>query len=105
MKQVFATHSVPQLDHFLLLHYAKIKPFYDRFAKNQGIGPHPHQVFSPVTFVIAGDIHHRDSPGNSQITKVADVQWMLAGAGIVHSECPSEDLFKNKGNKKLSNCG
>ena len=101
VKQVFPTHNIPHIDPFLLLHHAKIKPLYDRPAKNQGIGPHPHRGFSPVTFVIAGDVHHRDSRGNSQIAKAGEVQWMHAGAGIVHSERPSENLLKNKGRQEI----
>ena len=92
VKQPLPTQKVDQVDPFLLLHHAKTKYSKDRPAKIQGIGSHPHRGFSPVTFVINGEIHHRDSRSNDQIAKAGEVQWMHAGAGIVHSERPSEGI-------------
>jgi redox-sensitive bicupin YhaK (pirin superfamily) len=92
VKQPIPTHNVDQVDPFLLLHHARTKFSNSRPAKVQGIGPHPHRGFSPVTFIIDGEIHHRDSRGNDQIAKAGEVQWMHAGAGIVHSERPSEKI-------------
>ena len=61
IKQAIPTANVRQVDPFLLLHHAEIQ-FHDyQSAKHQGIGPHPHRGFTPVTFVIAGEVHHRDS--------------------------------------------
>lgn len=101
VKQVLPTQKVSQIDPFLLIHHATIKPLYDRPAKIQGIGPHPHRGFSQVTFVIEGEIHHRDSRGNSQVAKAGEVQWMHAGARIIHSERPTENLLKKKGIQEL----
>ena len=92
VKQPMPTQNVDQVDPFLLLHHARTKYSNSRPAKIQGIGPHPHRGFSPVTFIIAGEVHHRDSRGNDQIAKAGEVQWMHAGAGIVHSERPSEKI-------------
>jgi redox-sensitive bicupin YhaK (pirin superfamily) len=92
VKQPMPTQSVDQVDPFLLLHHARTKYNNSRPAKIQGIGPHPHRGFSPVTFIIEGEVHHRDSRGNDQIAKADEVQWMHAGAGIVHSERPSEKV-------------
>ena len=69
--------------------------------KIQGIGPHPHRGFSPVTFVIEGEIHHRDSRENNQIAKEGEVQWMHAGMGIIHSERPSEALAERNGIQEI----
>lgn len=96
VKQAFPTNSVSNLDPFLLLHHARVKPIYDRLAKHQGIGPHPHRGFSPVTFVIEGGVHHRDSLGHNQKSKAGDVQWMHAGAGIIHSERPTQEVIDKK---------
>ena len=92
VKQPMPTQNVDQVDPFLLLHHARTKYSDSRPAKLQGIGPHPHRGFSPVTFIIDGEVHHRDSRGNDQIAKAGEVQWMHAGAGIVHSERPSENI-------------
>jgi len=101
VKQALPTNQVSQIDPFLLLHHARVKPIYDRPAKDQGVGPHPHRGFSPVTFVIEGEVHHRDSRGNSQIAKAGEVQWINSGAGIIHSERPSDDLIANKGMQEI----
>jgi len=101
VKQPLPTQKIQQLDPFLLLHHAKTKYSSRRLAKHQGIGPHPHRGFSPVTFIIEGEVHHRDSWGNNQIAKEGEVQWMHAGAGIVHSERPSEALIKGKRKQEI----
>lgn len=94
VKQPLPTAQVQQIDPFLLLHHAEVKFSSDRPAKSQGVGAHPHRGFSPVTFVIQGEVHHRDSRGNSTVAKTGEVQWMNAGAGIVHSERPSDHIVE-----------
>jgi redox-sensitive bicupin YhaK (pirin superfamily) len=101
VKQALPTQNVPNLDPYLLLHHAKTELMFDRPARIQGIGPHPHRGFSPVTFVIEGEVHHRDSRGNSQVAKAGEVQWMHAGAGIIHSERPSENCIEKKMNQEI----
>ena len=95
IKQALPTQQVQQFDPFLLLHHGQAKFSDRRPAKHQGVGPHPHRGFAPVTFVIEGEVHHRDSRGNSQIAKKGEVQWMYSGAGIVHSERPSQALVES----------
>jgi len=94
VKQPLPTQKVQQLDPFLLLHHARTKYSDRRPAKQQGVGPHPHRGFSPVTFVVEGAVHHRDSWGHDQVAKAGEVQWMHAGAGLVHSERPSQELVE-----------
>ncbi len=101
VKQALPTQKVQQWDPFLLLHHAKVKYSNHRLAKHQGVGPHPHRGFSPVTFVIEGEVQHRDSWGNNQIAKEGEVQWMHAGAGIVHSERPTEALIESQGQQEI----
>lgn len=95
VRQAIPANGVNQVDPFLLLHYGSFEPIQDRPALQQGIGPHPHRGFSPVTFVLQGAVHHRDSLQNSEIAKAGDVQWINAGAGIIHSERPSEEQLKD----------
>lgn len=94
VKQALPTMRVDQVDPFLLLHHAKAKFSKDRLAKHQGVGPHPHRGFSPVTLVLDGAVHHRDSRGNNQVANKGEVQWMNAGMGIVHSERPTQELVE-----------
>ena len=61
VKQALPTQNVPNIDPFLLLHHGQIKPVFKRAARTQGVGPHPHRGFSPVTFVIEGEVHHRET--------------------------------------------
>jgi redox-sensitive bicupin YhaK (pirin superfamily) len=101
VKQALPTQNVNQVDPFLLLHHGAFN-FRDHApAIQQGLGPHPHRGFTPVSFVIEGEVHHRDSRGNSQIAKKGEVQWMSAGAGIIHSERPSQDLADKNGTQEV----
>lgn len=101
VRQALPTAKVSQVDPFLLVHHGSFK-FNDLApAIHQGIGPHPHRGFSPVTFVIEGEVHHRDSRYHNQIAKKGDVQWMHAGAGIIHSERPSQNLVEQKGRQEI----
>jgi redox-sensitive bicupin YhaK (pirin superfamily) len=50
------------------------------------VRPHPHIALATVTYLFEGEIVHRDSLGSSQVIKPGDVNWMVAGHGIVHSE-------------------
>lgn len=50
------------------------------------VRPHPHIGLATVTYLFSGEGHHRDNLGSSQIIKPGDLNWMIAGRGIVHSE-------------------
>lgn len=58
------------------------------FLTDQGIDvrPHPHINLATVTYLLEGEILHRDSLGTEQAIRAGDVNWMRAGRGIVHSE-------------------
>ena len=58
------------------------------FAPGQGIDvrPHPHVCLATITWLFEGEIVHRDSLGANQPIRPGDVNWMVAGRGIVHSE-------------------
>ncbi len=55
-------------------------------GKSMVVRAHPHIGLSTLTYLFAGRIHHRDSLGYSQVIEVGDVNWMIAGKGIAHSE-------------------
>ena len=50
------------------------------------VRPHPHIGLATVTYLFAGELFHRDSLGSAQAIRPGDVNWMIAGRGIVHSE-------------------
>src|SRR5688500_399553 len=52
-------------------------------------GPHPHRGFETVTYVLEGELQHRDNRGGAGVLKEGDAQLMTAGAGIIHEEEPS----------------
>jgi len=62
-----------------------------------GAPDHPHRGFETVTYVIAGAMEHEDSHGHRGTIRDGDVQWMTAGAGVIHSEMPAADLVANGG--------
>jgi redox-sensitive bicupin YhaK (pirin superfamily) len=62
------------------------------------VRPHPHIGLATVTYLFSGSIMHRDSLGSQQIIKPGDVNWMIAGRGIVHSE-RTDDETRQKGSR------
>jgi len=95
IKQALPTSKVEQIDPFLLLHHGSFPINKEQKALHQGVGPHPNRGFSPVSFVLKGEVHHRDSLGNSSIISKGGIQWVNSGRGIVHSERPSEQLAES----------
>jgi len=69
-----------------------------RLAPGQGldVAPHPHIGLATVTWMLAGEILHRDSLGSIQAIRPGELNWMTAGAGIVHSE-RSPDAARARG--------
>jgi quercetin 2,3-dioxygenase len=62
-----------------------------------GAPDHPHRGFETVTYVLEGELEHEDSAGHRGALRAGDVQWMTAGAGIIHSEEPSRALRERGG--------
>ena len=69
--------------------------FFDHFgpaefargiARTVDVRPHPHIGLSTVTYLFDGEIMHRDSVGSEQAVRPGEVNWMVAGRGITHSE-------------------
>ena len=81
---------------FLLLDYAGPHEFAPA-RKPRGVGTHPHRGFETVTIVYDGEVEHRDSTGAGGIIGPGDVQWMTAGAGILHQEFHSEAFTRSGG--------
>lgn len=63
----------------------------DYVDANQGFGTHGHRDMEIITYVISGELAHKDSTGGSEVLRPHEVQRMTAGTGIRHSEFnPSE---------------
>ena len=86
---------------FLLLDYAAPRRF-EPTAQRRGVGEHPHRGFETVTIVYAGEVAHRDSTGAGGVIGPGDVQWMTAGAGILHEEFHSEAFAKSGGEMEMA---
>ena len=86
LQRSFAPARANNFDPFLL---------FDHFAFNDPIeGPikgfptHPHRGIETVTYMLKGNVRHRDSLGNVGVIGPGDVQWMTSGGGILHEEMP-----------------
>ncbi|MDX9917757.1 MAG: pirin family protein [Gudongella sp.] len=81
---------------FILMDYNA--PFEFSPSKTpRGIGAHPHRGFETVTFAFKGAVEHHDNMGNHGIIYPGDVQWMTAGAGILHKEYHEKEYSKQGG--------
>lgn len=67
----------------------------------RGVGAHPHKGFETVTVVYHGRIAHEDSKGNKGIVEPGGIQWMTAGAGLLHKEFHEETFQKTGGSFQM----
>ena len=95
----YQTHG-RALSPFLLLDYAGPHSFPAGSGK-RGVGEHPHRGFETVTVVYSGEVEHRDSTGKGGVIGPGDVQWMTAGAGILHEEFHSAEFTRTGGELKM----
>jgi redox-sensitive bicupin YhaK (pirin superfamily) len=89
------TQGLDTVDPFLLLD--EMGPV--DYAPGEAVGApdHPHRGFETITYMLEGEFEHEDSAGHRGVLRPGDVQWMTAGAGIVHSEMPSRGIREKGG--------
>lgn len=95
VRRPFPKSSFSQFDPFLLLD--ELGPVNLKPGQAKGAPDHPHRGFETVSYVLDGRLEHKDSQGNSGILNPGDVQWMTAGAGVVHSEMPESEFTRTGG--------
>jgi redox-sensitive bicupin YhaK (pirin superfamily) len=95
VRRPFPTTTLDHFDPFLLLDEMGPTSYAPGAAK--GAPDHPHRGFETVTYLLAGRMQHRDSAGHAGSLTPGDVQWMTAGAGVVHSEMPEKEFLKTGG--------
>lgn len=91
----FPNYSIREFDPFLLLD--EMGPIVLSPGDAKGAPDHPHRGFETVTYVIDGVFEHKDSHGHSGRIGPGDVQWMTAGAGVIHSEMPEKEFLQKGG--------
>lgn len=94
LMRVFGGGDLSRFDPFLML---------DEFGSEEandyigGFPSHPHRGFETVTYMLDGHMQHKDHMGNVGELKNGDVQWMTAGAGVIHSEMPQQKHGRMRG--------
>lgn len=88
--------GLDQLDPFLFLNHHGPQ-VYGRNNRGLPFGPHPHRGFETVTFILQGSLAHRDSGGHESVINEGGVQWMTAGAGIIHEEVSPKAFLESGG--------
>jgi len=81
---------------FFLMDYGS-KRILPPSEKPKGVGVHPHRGFETVTIAYQGSVAHHDSAGNSGVIHQGDVQWMTAGAGVLHKEYHEKEFSARGG--------
>ena len=95
VRRPFPKASFSDFDPFLLLD--EMGPMDVAPGEAKGAPDHPHRGFETVTYMLSGEMEHKDSAGHAGRLKSGDVQWMTAGSGVVHGEMPSPEFLRDGG--------
>ena len=103
VRRPFPKASFSEFDPFLLLD--EMGPMEVAPGEAKGAPDHPHRGFETVTYLLAGDMEHKDSRGHAGRLRPGDVQWMTAGAGVIHAEMPAREFARAEAGCTDSNFG
>ena len=95
VRRTFPAAGLDFVDPFLLLD--RMGPWDIAPGQAAGFPDHPHRGFETVTYMLEGQIEHKDSFGHHGVIGPGDVQWMTAGSGLVHSEMPGSEIIRRGG--------
>jgi redox-sensitive bicupin YhaK (pirin superfamily) len=95
VRRPFPKPAFSDFDPFLLLD--EMGPMDVAPGEAKGAPDHPHRGFETVTYLLSGEMEHRDSHDHAGRLTPGDVQWMTAGSGVIHSEMPSREFQRRGG--------
>ena len=93
--RAFPVPEMREKDPFLLFDH--FGPINYKPGGATGVPAHPHCGFEAITYLLDGEVEHKDSWGGRAIIENGDIQWMTTGSGLVHSELVTEKFKKNGG--------
>ena len=93
--RAFPIAGMRELDPFLLFDH--FGPIHYEPGGATGVPAHPHCGFEAITYLLSGEVEHKDSWGGQAAIKTGDIQWMTTGSGLVHSELVTEKFKKSGG--------
>ena len=110
VSRAFPVPKMRENDPFLLFdHFGPIN--YEPGGAT-GVPAHPHCGFEAITYLLDGEVEHKDSWGGQGVIETGDIQWMTTGSGLIHSELVTDKFKKvsdngwiieiTKASKKLS---
>ncbi|MEX1099507.1 MAG: pirin family protein [Bacteriovoracaceae bacterium] len=99
-RRALPSKFLEHIDPFLFLNHHGPQTYP---PNNSGLpfAPHPHRGFQTVTFILKGDVAHKDSAGHESVIKAGGVQWMSAGSGLEHEEVSSAKFKKSGGELEI----
>ena len=92
--RAFPVPGKKELDPFLLFDH--FGPIHYEPGGATGVPAHPHCGFEAITYLLSGEVEHKDSWGGQASIETGDIQWMTTGSGLIHSELVT-DKFKKSG--------
>ena len=92
--RAFPVPGMRELDPFLLFDH--FGPIHYEPGGATGVPAHPHCGFEAITYLLGGEVEHKDSWGGQASIETGDIQWMTTGSGLIHSELVT-DKFKKSG--------
>ena len=93
--RAFPVSEMREFDPFLLFDH--FGPIHYEPGGATGVPSHPHCGFEAITYLLGGEVEHKDSWGGQASIRTGDIQWMTTGSGLIHSELVTDDFKKSGG--------